>query len=272
LNKKVFVVIVTYNGAQWIDKNITSLLTSSYPVSVIAIDNNSTDNSAALLETYPEVDLIKSPDNLGFGKANNIGIKKALDAGAHYVFLLNQDAWVFEDTIKSLVTKMEANHGFGVMSPVHYSGDGVTLDESFKVYYSRKITQDTAVAVVPFVNAAAWMLSRACMEKVGIFEPLFSHYGEDRNYCDRVRFHKFYIGIDADSRIVHDRIIKRALKKDMIQSRYKILCTLLDINKPLLTSYILGLKEVVGLPKYFTRFYSFTDTAQLFFTQVITYQ
>ncbi len=267
MNKKVFVVLVTYNGAHWIDKNIQSLLHSQYPVSIIAIDNNSTDDSASFLAKYPEVDLIKSPDNLGFGKANNIGMKKALEQGADYVFLLNQDTWVFEDTIGSLISKMGNHDDFGIISPMHYSGDGVTLDKSFDTYYNRKLAVISGdIAVVPFVNAAAWMLSKKCVEAVGYFEPLFGHYGEDRNYCDRVLYHKFKIGIDEGARIVHDRVISRNFNKDSIQSKYKILTSLLDINNELSKSYIHGLKEVFGLPKYFSRSYGVGKSVGMFFS------
>ena len=265
MNKKVFVVLVTYNGRHWIDKNIQSLLDSNYPVQIIAIDNNSTDDCAALLAKYPGVDLIQSPHNLGFGKANTIGMKKALEQGADYVFLLNQDAWVFNDTVGSLIAKMESNNDFGIMSPKHFSGDGVTLDKSFETYLSRKQSVMGDIAVVPFVNAAAWMLSRKCIEAVGYFEPLFGHYGEDRNYCDRVRFHKFQIGIDTNSRIIHDRVITRNFKKDIIQSKYKILTTLLNVNYGLGKSYLQGLKEVFGLPKYFLKSYGVGNSISMFF-------
>ncbi|OYQ31873.1 glycosyl transferase [Flavobacterium cyanobacteriorum] len=264
MNKKVFVVIVTYNGARWIDKNITSLLASSYPVHIIAVDNNSADDSALLLEKYP-VDLIKAPENLGFGKANNIGMKRALAQGADYVFLLNQDAWVFEDTVSGLVSKMEADPLIGLLSPLHYSADGITLDGNFAVYYNRKSSEKGTIAFVPFVNAAAWMLSRQCIERTGLFEPLFGHYGEDRNYCGRVRYHNFVIGIDASSKIVHDRVIRRNFGKDIIQSRYKILSTLLDINLSTTAAHILALREVIGLPKYFSRHYGTSKAVSLFF-------
>lgn len=266
LNKKVFVVLVTYNGAHWIDKNIQSLLDSGYPVSIIAVDNNSTDNSAALLAKFPQVDLIQSPANLGFGKANNIGMKKALEQGADYVFLLNQDAWVFEDTIGCLIANMELNPAFGIVSPMHFIADNATLDKSFETYWGRKTSELNGTSVVPFVNAAAWMMSRACIETIGYFEPLFGHYGEDRNYCDRVLFHKFQIGIDSNSRIVHDRVITRNLKKDIIQSKFKILTSLLNINNGLAKSYLQGLKEVFGLPKYFLKSYGAGKAASMFFT------
>jgi GT2 family glycosyltransferase len=256
LDKNVFVIIVTYNGARWIDKNIQSLLASSYPVRIIAIDNQSTDNSVALLKKYPEVQVIESGSNLGFGKANNIGMKLALEQGADYLFLLNQDAWVFNDTVKSLVYKMEANAEVGLLSPMHYVANETDLDASFSTYLSRKSGEANGVILVPFVNAAAWMLSRACVEKIGYFEPLFGHYGEDRNYCDRVLYHKFMIGIDTDAKIVHDRIITRNFNKDVTQSKYKILSTLIDPNRSILNAYKQGFKETLGLPKYFSRFYS----------------
>ena len=256
MDKKIFVIIVTYNGARWIDKNIPSLLNSAYPVHIIIVDNKSTDNTLELLERYPELDIIKSETNLGFGKANNIGIQRALSHGADYLFLLNQDAWVFENTVSSLVGKMQQYPELGLLSPLHYSANVTDLDASFATYYGRKTQDlDTTTAVVPFVNAAAWMLSRKCVEKVGFFEPLFGHYGEDRNYCDRVSYHEFIIGIDSDSKIVHDRVITRNFNKDLIQSKFKILATLLNINHSIGKSYLSGLKEVLGLPKYFGEFY-----------------
>ncbi|AXG73028.1 glycosyltransferase family 2 protein [Flavobacterium arcticum] len=272
MNKKVFVVIVTYNGAHWVDRNISSLLQSDYPVTIIVIDNCSTDNTVALLDKYEEVSLIQANENLGFGKGNNIGIQKALAQGADYVFLLNQDAWVFNNTISSLIAKMEKDSKLGILSPMHYSGNGKSYDTAFSTYLSRSYSdlQYINSVAVPFVNAAAWMMSRKCIERVGFFEPLFGHYGEDRNYCDRVKYHGFLIGIDLDAKIIHDRVITRNLKKDIIQSKYKILATLLDINHSFSKSRLLALKEVVGLPKYFSKFYGVNGAINLFL-KLITY-
>ncbi len=263
MNKKVFVIIVTYNGARWIDKNIRSLQASSFPVSIIAIDNNSTDDSVALLEKYPQVQLIKSGENLGFGKANNIGMQMALEQGADHLFLLNQDAWVFEHTIKNLVDAMGATTHLGILSPMHYQANGTDLDASFATYLGRKTGEEGGVALVPFVNAAAWMLSKECVKKVGFFEPLFGHYGEDRNYCDRVSYHKFQTGIASNAKIVHDRVITRNFNKDLTQSKYKILATLIDPNRSLFSAYTQGLKEALGLPKYFSKFYGRGEVKQM---------
>ncbi|WP_159800492.1 glycosyltransferase family 2 protein [Flavobacterium sp. MK4S-17] len=258
LYKEVYIIIVTYNGSIWIDKNIQSLLLSSYPVKIIVIDNNSTDDTLKLLKKYSTVDLIQLKKNFGFAKANNIGIRTALDKGADYIFLLNQDAWIFEDTILNLIEVMKMSSKNGIVSPFHYAATKSELDTSFKTYLSRSLIIDAQQKLysTEFVNAAAWMLSRECIEKVGFFETMFGHYGEDRNYCDRVLYKGYTILITKEAEIVHDRQIIRSFSKDLIQSKYKILTTLINPNHNILHAYLLGLKEVFGLPKYFSKFYN----------------
>ena len=273
LNKKIFVIIVTYNGSKWMEKCISSVLNSSYPVEIIVIDNNSNDNTVSILKQFPRVHLIESQENLGFGKANNLGIDLALQKEADYVFLLNQDTWIFENTISNLILAAENNTSFGIISPMHFSGDGVKLDESFKTYYNRKIQklENQNVSIVPFVNAAAWLVSKPCLVKVGKFELLFPHYGEDRNYCDRVLYHKFKIAIVENSKICHDRIIIRKISKDTIQSKYSLLSKILNINHSLFKSYLDALKSVFGLTKYFSNEYSFLKVLKLFFKLLFYY-
>jgi GT2 family glycosyltransferase len=266
LQKKVFVVIVSYNGEQWIQKNLQSLKNSIYPVKTILVDNNSSDASIDLIKLYPEVKLIVSEKNLGFGLANTIAIKDALNQSADYVFLLNQDAWVFPETIGNLINAAEENKNFGILSPLHFSGNGITLDENFETYWNRK-TQflNANIDEVPFVNAAAWLIPKKVVEKVGFFEPLFNHYGEDRNYTHRVLFHSFKVVIVKDAKICHDRVIKRNSKKDVVQSKFKILKEVLNVNNSLFSSYLIGFLNVFGLPKYFYNYYSFSKLVNLFF-------
>ncbi|GAW88216.1 glycosyl transferase, group 2 family protein [Flavobacterium psychrophilum] len=273
LNKKIFVIIVTYNGSKWIEKCINSLLRSIYPINILVVDNCSTDDSVELLKQFSEIHLIQSKENLGFGKANNIGIDYALNNKADYVFLLNQDTWVFDDTISNLVVMAQNNPSFGIVSPMHFSGDEKTLDKGFVTYYNRNVEENAGknIAIVPFVNAAAWLVSSACLQKVGGFESLFGHYGEDRNYCDRVLYHQFQIVIAKNAKICHDRKISRSFKKDLIQSKYKMLSQVLDINNTLFASYANALQSVFGLPKYFKQSYSFTFITQLFYNLVVYY-
>lgn len=65
---------------------------------------------------------------------------------------------------------------------------------------------------VPLVNAAAWLLSRKCLEAVGGFDPLFLYYGEYDNYCQRATYSGIKIGVIPNAFIIHDREARPKLK------------------------------------------------------------
>ncbi|GHU74021.1 glycosyl transferase [Spirochaetia bacterium] len=213
----IYTIVVTYNGSRWVDKCFGSLVNSSIPLNIIAIDNGSTDNTPDIIrQKYPHVEVTETGNNLGFARANNIGIKQALEQGADYVFLLNQDAWVEQDTIKILVDTFKNISDAGILSPVHLNGDYTNLDSGFRSYISHDNTPDFISDLyfnrlkeyysTNFINAAAWMISRKCIETVGGFDTsIFYHYGEDDNYCQRVLYHGFRIYIVPRTTMCHDR-------------------------------------------------------------------
>jgi GT2 family glycosyltransferase len=273
LEKKITVVIVTYNGENWIKKNIDSLLNSNFPIDIIVIDNASNDRTINLLQQYSKIKLIQNQRNLGFGKANNIGIDIALKNGADAIFLLNQDTWVFESTISNLVHKLFENRNLGIVSPLHFSADTSILDSNFTTYFDRYKTEidSNSIRIVPFVNAAAWLVSKECFLKTGYFEPVFSHYGEDRNFCDRLHYHGFEIGIVKNASICHDRVVKLNSRKIILQSQYLILIQLINCNQAWLYSWFLGLKLVFGLPKFYFKTQGRNQSIYLFYKLILYY-
>ena len=273
MKKKISVVVVTYNGEIWIKKNIDSLLKSNYPIDIIVVDNASTDQSIALLKEYKSIKLIQNKNNLGFGKANNIGINSAINNGADAIFLLNQDTWVFENTITNLAEKLFENPELGIVSPMHYSADETNLDSSFSTYYNKfeEETDLNSIRIVPFVNAATWLVSKECFQKTGYFEPIFNHYGEDRNFCDRIRFHGFKIGIVKNASICHDRIVELNSNKIILQSQYLVLIQLINCNNSLFTALLQGLKSVFGLPKFHFKSQGFLKSIYLFYKLKLYY-
>jgi len=240
-NLNIYCLIITYNASAWLYKSIGNLSSSTVPVNIIVIDNGSTDGTQQLIKThYPAVDFIQSETNLGFGKANNIGIKKAHEAGADFVFLLNQDAWVENDTIEKLVNIAEKKPEYGIVSPMHLNGKGAALDFRFSHYISPakcpKLVSDTFlnktindIYETKFVNAAAWLISRQCIETIGGFNPIFHMYGEDDNYIHRAHYHGFKVGIYPFAKIYHDREDKNTT---ISENQYKK-----DIKKSLLVKY-----------------------------------
>ncbi|MBK9419593.1 MAG: glycosyltransferase family 2 protein [Flavobacteriales bacterium] len=210
-------IVVTYNGVQWIDRCLDSLRGQGVPVKTIVVDNGSTDGTVeAIRSRFPEVELHVTGENLGFGKANNIGMRMALDQGADHAFLLNQDAWLVPDALGKLVAAAAAEKQYGILSPIQLNGTGSALDLVFSHYigprFQPKLFSDMALGLagdhvypIKFVNAAAWLVTRACLLKVGGFSPSFFHYGEDDNYVHRLHYHGLQIGVVADSQIYHDR-------------------------------------------------------------------
>jgi len=254
--EKIAAIIVTYNGQQWTEKCFGSLLNSSIPLKIFAIDNGSTDGTREKLKNdYSGVTLIENNENLGFGKANNIGLKLALEEGFDYVLLLNQDAWIEPNTIENLVRVHKSNPEYGVLSPIHLAGSGDKLDQKFNGLLRRdqgiELLDDLLAAnsnlkdVYPFsfINAAAWMISRECLERIGGFDPVFPHYGEDNDFLNRCFLHGFKLGVVPQARIYHDR-----------ENQVKLIDNLYAAD----TLYVTFLKELKVLDHNFkTRYRSF---------------
>lgn len=257
---KVAVIVVTYNGKQWIEKCIGSLLKSLYKVDIIVVDNGSTDGTLASLEEYANIQLIKTKKNLGFAKANNEGIKMALQQNADYIFLLNQDAWIEKDTIEKLLDIANTNKDYGVISPMHLNGSYTALDIKFANYLipenCKTIISDLYMNKLKplydavFVNAAAWFIPVNCIKKVGLFDGIFFMYGEDSNYLQRIQYHGYKTGITTVCTICHDREERQGKLNISNYNKWQqseSLVILLNINCSYKKSVLLFLKEQMRL-------------------------
>lgn len=243
---KITTIVVSYNGRNWIEKCIESLINSSLKTKIIFIDNGSNDGTQEIIKSFEEVQFIQSEENLGFGKANNLGIKLALEQGADYLFLLNQDAWIEKNTLSELLKVAEIDKSFGIISPLHLNGSGTGLDKLFSHciapsihnldhYYFSDLTvkQVKEFYQVPFINAAAWLLPKNTIKKVGFFDKLFYHYGEDINYCQRLTYHDLKIVFVPDAKIFHDREARDLkIKNGTIEIKRKLKIELANVNIP----------------------------------------
>lgn len=244
--QKVFIIIVTYNALKWIDKCLQSIDNSTFPANVVVIDNSSKDETVDYLKShYPKVHLIINEENRGFGQANNQGIEYAYKNGGTHFFLLNQDAYIHEEAIERLVT-VQDKYDIALVSPIHLNGGGNLLD--FNFYRKTIISEDNIKFVsdailgnlneyypVFKINAAAWMLSRRCVEEIGGFDPIYFHYGEDGNYCQRLKYHGEKCVFVPSAYIRHDRLRQGNMK---VFKQQEIVMHLLyeytDVNKNVL--------------------------------------
>jgi GT2 family glycosyltransferase len=244
---KIFIIIVSYNGISWLPKTL-ALIPDKYPV--IVVDNNSKDGTVNFLKAnYLGITLLQQSENLGFGQANNIGISYSLKEGAEHIFLLNQDAYLKDNCLDILIDFQKEYKKYGILSPIHLNGTGTRLDFNFSNYINYAGNKDffsdymlnksiKPIYTVPFVNAAGWLISRECLEIAGGFDPIFFHYGEDDNYCQRVIYHGFKIGVVPEAKLLHDR--ENRSNSDILYGDSKYFQTMErqlklkygDINKP----------------------------------------
>lgn len=213
---KVLAVIVTYNGAAWIDAALQSLQDSRHACGAIVVDNASSDDTVARVRRgFPAAQIIEAGANLGFGRGNNLGMAAALRAGADAVFLLNQDAWVTPDAIGQMVDFLTAEPGFDIVTPLHCSPDLTRVDPNTQSAYLQRhapgylsdacLGQVQAHYPIRGINAAAWMLRARALHSVGGFDPLFFMYGEDDDMIERFAHHGLRTALLPAARIVHLR-------------------------------------------------------------------
>ncbi|NPD91119.1 glycosyltransferase family 2 protein [Xylanibacter muris] len=247
---KILVIIVSYNFKRWLNPCLDSLRKTTIPVSAVVIDNGSQDDTVEIIRrNYPEVRIIPTGKNLGFGRANNIGMRIALKEGFDYVFLMNQDAWVEPDTIEKLAKEMEKHHDYGILSPTHITGKGDCEDAGF-AFYAKDGKANGTITDVQFVNAAFWMIPVEVLRTTGGFSPLFYHYGEDIDFANRVIYRHLRIGFMHSAIAYHDREYRQITHRQFMHSEYVYLLSQyaninLSIGKAFGYSVLAGIKKAV---------------------------
>lgn len=246
---KTGVVIVTYNAKEWITLICEMFKDEHIDVKLYVVDNNSSDDTVELIRSkISNSEIIELKMNTGFGYANNIGLKRAVADNCNYFLLLNQDAKINIESIRELRAIHSKNPEFAVLSPVHlYSSEYVdNLHLRTLISGSRKLMNDLIVDAnntdevyeIPYTNAAIWHLTKFSLDKVGCFDPLFKHYGEDVDYCRRAYYTGMRVGVTLKVRGFHYRDqVGLSYKRNSRFYYNKYLLTLKDWNRSLSLQY-----------------------------------
>ena len=196
------VCIVTVNWNQAVDtlECLESLKKLTYPnLLTIVVDNGSEDGSLDLIaEQYPEVDLVRNPTNLGFGGGYNRGMQRALERGADYVFIVNNDTLIDPECITRLME--HAAPEVGILSPLIYytqepkriwAAGGPINAWNLERHDPHKDQMDDfewpEVLEQDFVTSCAMLVPRSFVETIGGFDERYFFYYEDSDICLRAR-------------------------------------------------------------------------------------
>ncbi|MFT5125098.1 MAG: GT2 family glycosyltransferase [Kiritimatiellia bacterium] len=198
----VWMVMIGYNYIADTLAAFESLQKSDYPnLHYIFVDNGSSDDSQQVVfDQVPDTDIIWIRDNIGFARSNNLGIKHALDRGADYVFMINNDVEVAPDMVSKLVEAAEASETIGLAVPKIYYFDEPEIIWSAGCRYRKfppiiKLNTTDGkddgrydqLLSVDFITTCAVLIKREVIEKIGLLDPNCFLYWEDYDLSVRVR-------------------------------------------------------------------------------------
>lgn len=216
----VSVIVVNYNTKDLTIDCLSSIYEKTFGINfeVFVIDNASQDNSCEeISRLFPQVKIISNKENLGFGRANNLGIK---EAQGKYVFLLNTDTVLINNAIKILFDLIENDDSIGVcganlfdknLNPVHSYGflnspKRHLLRFLGLRYFCKNIKNDARrdeLQEVEQVTGAALMIRKSVFDKVGLFNERFFLYCEESELQFRIRNAGFKIFYTPEAKIFH---------------------------------------------------------------------
>lgn len=190
-SSKTCVVIPNWNGARDLPDCLDSLLAQTLNPYIIVVENGSTDNSLEILQTkYPSVEVVALSKNHGFAGGVNAGIKKAMDDGAEYVALFNNDAVADKAWLKHLADFLDKNDSVGIVTCKILDAKNDFLDSTGDIYtvwglpYPRgrkepagnKYDEDT---IIFGASGGASLYRVKMLQEIGLFDEDFFAYYED---------------------------------------------------------------------------------------------
>lgn len=242
------VIIVSYNTRNLTLETVRSVVNSTKSsqllknnVEIIIVDNDSQDDSVKALKQFKkETDLsiiiIENTKNVGFGNANNLGIKKA--SGKYYLFL-NSDTIVQENALERMVQRFLSDEklNLGILTPVllnidlTYQPQGGSFPSLTSLFFHMSMLDDlpvigkllpstqhtgkanrltlsqlehyTDLIPVDWIGGTAMMISKQAIDTFGPFDQNIFMYGEDTEICMRAKNHNFVVALDPTATIIH---------------------------------------------------------------------
>ncbi len=224
------VVVASYNARDVLRACLASLRTAgpSLAIEVVVVDNNSRDGSPEMVAAeFSEVTLLRNEHNEGFGRANNRALKIAR---GRYVLCLNSDTVIPEGSLEPMIEFLDENPDVGIVgcrlerpdgeldpackrsfpTPVSALARFLHLDRIFpnsRVLgsYRRTFEDPAGRYEVDSVVGAFMLVRREVIQEVGGFDEDFFMFGEDLDWCWRVKRHRYKVFYLGDQRVVHHK-------------------------------------------------------------------
>lgn len=204
MKDKVSFLIVTWNCQLIIGKLLKNLIELKNNTEIIVVDNDSTDGTGEIVKKISEVKLIQNKENLGFGKANNIGVKASK---GDYLFFLNPDCEIEKNSVEKLTNFLDQNENVAVVGPKLLNSNGsiqkemspfpTVFSETFVLLRLHKFPllrnlvypnyDYTKTQEAKHLMGAALMIRRSVFEQVGGFDENFFLWFEETDLLKRIK-------------------------------------------------------------------------------------
>ena len=225
---KLSIIIVSYNVSRYLRQCINSIYQSDInsDFELIVVDNHSHDDTCDMLSNeFPLVKLIKNSDNLGFSKAVNIGISYSL---GDYICFLNPDTLISSNTFQVLINYLENNVDVGSVGPKILNADGslqlaskrsfpTPISAFFKFIglsylfpknkyfgrYNLTYLDEDKIHDIDSLSGSFMLMPKVVCDSIGTFDERFFMYGEDLDYCNRIKSKGYRIVYNPRTTIIH---------------------------------------------------------------------
>jgi GT2 family glycosyltransferase len=179
-------VIVNWNGADLLPECLAALEPDASRLDIVVVDNASADGSADLVaRDHPRAELIRNTRNDGWARGNNIGIRRALQQGAHWIALFNTDARPAPGWPDAVEAAFAQDDRLGAIGFTLFEGHGSDVDRAFEEAVARRPTNP--LRGVEFVTGAAMVLRSSALRDVGLIDEVYFMYCDDMDLCERLR-------------------------------------------------------------------------------------
>lgn len=235
----ISVVVLNYNTKEMLRQCLSSVYKSklgSYHFEVIVIDNASTDGSVSMVKNhFPQVKVVVNKRNIGFAAGNNKGIKKAL---GRYLLLLNPDTVVPPDTFKTMISFMDKHSKVGAATCEVKLPNG-KLDDAChrgfptpwnafayfsglaKIFPRTKFFTGYTLTYLPLNEVheidsgvgAFLLIRRRAGEEINWLDEDYFWYGEDLDFCYRLKQGGWKIMFVPKTKIIHYKGVSSGMKK-----------------------------------------------------------
>jgi len=215
----VVIVILNWNNARDTVACLESVFRLDYPnYQVLVVDNGSTDNSVRILRArFPDVEVLETGANLGYAGGNNVGIRRALERGARYVFVLNNDVIVHNRCLTELVLAAEEESLIAFCGPMIYQrgeqggniiqSAGTITDRPGSWHQrglgERDVGQFDQLTEADSLVGCALLARCSALRKIGLLDERFYLYDEDIDWCLRAREAGYRIRFVPSAKVWH---------------------------------------------------------------------